>query len=568
MMEDEEDLWKTVKKYLFRKPTKEQLELKAKKAAIFRQQQIEQFETNQTWNFVYGLQKPKKSKEMKQLTNVTYRNIWMEPNFLYNQIVELNPDERFHDVSQYALQWQPPGSEFRLMIPLTDKQIQADAIKRLRFMTERQRSKVIFYFTPIKGDMELFAPRIHKSATESFHDRASVLKKLCEKYMQGVISVSDLHGILEAGYETWKMALYNVLDAEEQQFHRYLLKPPPKLIKKSLERQYLDDEITLQQYDDTKHPIRKAKKDEEALSYPRPYLLGKCVICQNEATGLIKCIDCNNLVCIECIQRVFLAEETSEGSFLLLHRKYCIKFGNLPKISVEIAAEPSYLHLLRTTGIQNTNAHLEHLKTAKRTLDANDFDEIEETLTGQKSRNTFLLGEWDEEEEKGDGNEEDDDSLFSSITLQLQQEIQSLLHIIEKCAGKIDSCLGTLREYQAVLDNPRRSQHLQERVLRLKNEKIEKISHTKAKIAQVRRRLKKYRQDTELQMQLQSKPMQLGSYPELLKSFEELEEKEGVLDRFIESKSLQEFHENELRLEEMKQAKAKSDLLMQYALKR
>jgi hypothetical protein len=552
MEDDEEDLWKTVKKYLFRKPTKEQLALKAKKAAIFRQQQIEQFETNQTWNFVYGLEKPKKLKETKQLTNVTYRNIWMENNFLYNQIVELNPDERFHDVSQYALQWQPPGSEFRLMIPLTDKQIQADAIKRLRFMTESQRSKIIFYFTPIKGDMELYAPRIHKSASESFHDRASVLKKLCEKYMQGVISVSDLHGILEAGFDTWKMALYNVLDAEEQQFHRYLMKPPPKLIKKSLERQYLDDEITLQQYDDSKHPIRKAKKDEEALSYPRPYTTGKCVICQNEATGLIKCIDCDNLVCIDCIQRVFLAEETSEGSFLLLHRKYCIKFGNLPKISKEIAAEPSYLHLLRTTGIQQANAHLENLKASKRTLDANDFDEIAETLTGvsQKSRNTLLM---EDDEEKDGDDENDGDSLFTTATLQLQQEIEYLIHIIEKCGDKIDSCLSSLKEYQAVLDNPRRSQHLQERVLRLKNEKIEKIGHTKEKIQQVRRRVKKY----------QNKHCK--NYPDLLKSFGELEEKEGVMDRLIESKSLSEFHENEQKLEEMKELKAKSDLLLQYS---
>lgn len=552
--EEEDSLWKTLKGYLFRKPTREQLELKAKKIAIFRQQQIEQFETNQVWNFVYGLEKPKNLKaEMKQLTNITYRNIWMEDNFLYRQIVELNPMERFHDVSQYALQWQPPGSEFRLMIPLNDKQIQVDAIKRLRFMTERQRSKIIFYLTPIRGDMELYAPRIHKSASESFHDRASVLKKLCEKYMQGVISVSDLHGILEAGYDTWKMALYNVLDAEEQQFHRYLLKPPPKLIKKSLERQYLDDEITLQQYDDSKHPIRKAKKDEEALPYPRPYTTGKCIICQDEVTGLIKCIDCDNLVCIDCIQRIFLAEETSEGSFLLLHRKYCIKFGNLPKISLEIAAEPSYLHILRTTGIQKTNEHLDHLKASKRTLDDNDYDEIAETLTGvsQKSRSTFLI-EGDEEKDDDD----DSDSLFTTVTLQLQKEIEHLIYIIEKCGSKIDVCLSTLKEYQAVLDNPRRSQHLQERILRLKIEKIERIGRTKEKILQVRKKIKKY----------QNKDC--GNYSDLLKSFAVLEEKEGVIDRFIASKSLLEFHENEQKLEEMKELKGKSDLLLQYSLRR
>jgi hypothetical protein len=552
----EDDVWKSIKKFLFRKPTKAELEARAKKIAIFRQQKIEQFEINQTWNFVYGLQKPKRSADVKQLKDITYRNIWMEQNYLFNQIVALNPQERFHDISQYALQWQPPGSEFRLMIPLTDQSIQVEAIKRLRFMTKRQIAKIIFYLTPIKGDMPLYAPNIHKSASESFHDRASVLKKLCEKYLLGVITVSDLHGILEAGLDTWKMALYNILDAEEQQFHRYLLKPPPKLIKKSLERQYLDEDISLQQYDDAKHPIRKAKKDEEALSYPRPYSTGLCIVCRNEVTGLIKCIDCMNLVCIDCIQRVFLDPETSQGSFLLLHRKYCIQFGNLPKIGLDTVPEPSYLHLLRTTGIRTTQVYLEDLKASKRTLDATDLDEIAETMTGISQKSRLPQGYVDDEgKQEGD---DDEDSLATATTFHLLSEIRHLVRVIDKSLSKIDSCLITLKEYQAVLDNPRRSQHLQERVARLKEERVSKISATRDKIKRVRQRSQKY----------QDHSRGSNEYSDLLKRLSEVTEKEGELDRFLEAKTLEEFHEGERKLEEARDAKAKSDLLFQYALRR
>jgi hypothetical protein len=404
--------------------------------------------------------------------------------------------------------------------------------------------------------MALYAPNIHQSAYESFHDRASVLRKLCEKYLLGVIAVSDLHGILEAGLDTWKMALYNILDAEEQQFHRYLLKPPPKLIKKSLERQYLDEEISLQQYDDAKHPIRKAKKDEEALTYPRPYSTGPCIVCRNEVTGLIKCIDCTNLVCIDCIQRVFLETETSEGSFLLLHRKYCIQFGNLPKICLDTVPEPSYLHLLRTTGIQSTQAYLEELKASKITLDANDFDEIAETMTGFSQKSRLPKG-FDEEEKQDDG-DDDDDTLTTAATFQMQSEIRHLIHIIDKSMDKMDACLATLKEYQAILDNPRRSQHLQERVSRLKEERVAKISGTRERIKRVRQRSLRYQQHSRSS----------NEYSDLLKRLSEITEREGVLDRFLAAKNLEEFHEGEKRVEEAREAKAKSDLLFQYTLRR
>ena len=74
--------------------------------AIKRQKALEKKEIKQTWNFVYGdIQKVKK-KDIHTITDVTLRKIWMENLFLYNTIVSMNPDERFHSSDKYILEWQ------------------------------------------------------------------------------------------------------------------------------------------------------------------------------------------------------------------------------------------------------------------------------------------------------------------------------------------------------------------------------------------------------------------------------------------------------------------------------
>ena len=109
-----------------------------------------------------------------------------------------------------------------------------------------------------------------------------------------------------------------------------------KVSVKTIEKQYLDEEISLQQYEELKFPDRQLKKIEESLQYPRPYLRGVCVICQNHTTGIVKCMHCKNLVCPDCIQSVFLHKESSQGSFLIMHRRFCSKFGRAPVMKTQV----------------------------------------------------------------------------------------------------------------------------------------------------------------------------------------------------------------------------------------
>lgn len=506
------------------KKDKERAEKLEKKLIILKQKQIEQFEVNQTWYFVYGTEKPKKRKDRLEIKDLTYRNIWMEKNFIYNQIVALNPRERFHSVETYALQWQPPNSVFRLLIPLDNRQIQADSLKKMQSLLPKQRERIVFYFAPIRADIELFAPRVHPSASESFHDRSSVLRKLCEKYMNSAVTLEDLGDILEAGYSTWQIALFNLLTEEEQQFHRYLLKPPPKVVKKSLERQYLDDEINLQQYDDLTFPIRKAKKDEEMMDYPRPYTYGPCIVCKEPNSALVKCLHCTNIVCIPCIQRVFLDSETSEGSFLLLHRRYCTQFGSFPQISVEVIPEPAYLRELRRTGKLASNDHIRSVAQARVTVEEEDHGR-----------------EWQAGET--DVVSSDDDSLFGDE--EKDDDMPKILHLtraLDNCTHKIQHSLPLLMEYQEVIDNPRRSSHLRERMQRMKEERVARLARVQEKIPIVKKALAKYM-----------------TVDAVIESYKLVDMEEGRLNLFLESESLESFKTAEAKLKEVAELKRQAE---------
>ena len=456
-----------------------------KKLTILKQRKIEQFETNQSWHVVFGKQKSA-MKLLPKFIDMTYRNIWMEENYIYNQAVKLNPSEILHKPAEYALEWQPPDSTFRVTIHLDDQKAQADTLRRISFYPKPLQQAITFYFTTVSKNMDLFGEKVHPSATESYHDRPSVLRKLCEKYMKGILSLEDLNLILEAGYSTWKIALYNLLDEEEQSYHHYLQEPPPKVMKKSLERQYLDDNIDLQQYEDLKFPIRKAKRDEEAMSYPRPYHHGKCIICKAPHVAIVKCLHCSNVACPSCIHRVFLDEKTSEGSFLLLHRRYCVRLGAYPIITPAVEPEPGYLRELRLTGL----------------LAAEGRHHARQVTLSEEERRKMLeeeaLRKKNDPDSDSDSDEEPEEMVEPVVEEKTQEEIDNeplimkFLIILESCAKKMENGVPEIKKMHQVLDNPGRGVTVRERIQRMKDEKVQKLERTMKKVEKCRKKLQPF----------------------------------------------------------------------------
>ena len=95
---------------LGKKLTKEE---KAVQDVCKRQSDLEKLEIREDWRFVFGEEPPKKKKDVFTIKGVTLRQIWMEPNFLYDAIKNKNPIECYHPTNRYYLQWLPPGSAAR-----------------------------------------------------------------------------------------------------------------------------------------------------------------------------------------------------------------------------------------------------------------------------------------------------------------------------------------------------------------------------------------------------------------------------------------------------------------------
>jgi hypothetical protein len=508
-----------------------------KKMIILKQKQIEQFETKQNWNIIFGKEKQSsiKNKHLPKFTNVTYRNIWMEENFLYDQAVRLNPAEVLHPSKEYTLEWQPPDSAFRVMVKLDDQKAQADTLRRISFYPKPLQNNIIFYFTTLSKNMDLFGEKVHPSASESYHDRPSVLRKLCEKYMVGVMRLEDLNLILEAGYSTWKIALYNLLDEEEQSYHQYLQKPPAKVFKKSLERQYLDDNIDLQQYEDLKFPVRKAKKDEEALPYPRPYTYGTCIMCKEENCAIVKCLHCSNVACPSCIVKTFLNEETSEGSFLLLHRRYCVRLGAFPVITPAVEPEPGYLRELRRTGLLAADARHREMNMSE--------DERQQLLEDERRRREAALDD-DDDQSSEESEQPEEEVVKTQAEIDNEPIILSFLTILESCSKKMQSAVPEIKKMHQVIDNPGRGETVRARIQRIKDEKVVKLERTLKKVEKCRKKLKKF-----------------DNLERVAEPLEESAKHEEVLRRVLSVSTWAEYEEIEKKLQQQEEARKAASLM-------
>jgi hypothetical protein len=371
-------------------------ELEEREKILERQRRLEDIDVSpQTWNFVFGDETPKTFQDVYEIKDVTPRNIWMEDNFIVNQIKAYRPDETFHSIDTYTLKWQPPKSPFRLLIPLNDLQLLENVAIQMANAGEEARSKVLFYFSPTDPLVPLFAPHVSPFALLSYRTKAAVLTKLCDHYLDAKMSLEDFTNTLLADYTVWKRAAFNMMAEDEQPYHRYLLDVPvPKVNLKKMAKKYHNDEISLAEYIDYKYPDRKKQRDVEGLDYPRPYHTADCVICHRVDCATIKCQNCPNMVCKECIATSFLEPSTKVGSFLHMHRLFCMKRGVAIDRLVSVVADAAYLVRLKQTGRLHTFATLQAEAAERERLLFQDTDDVEDDgYDSEEERRKRLLAD-------------------------------------------------------------------------------------------------------------------------------------------------------------------------------
>lgn len=460
------------------KPSKEQIKakklMKERNEAIQRQRFYELYELRQDWNFVFGDEDPKLMKEVYKIKDVTPRVVWMDDFYIFKQIMSTRPDELFHDQSEYALKWIPPGCNFKVMIPFDNPIMMESAIISVSKVLPQDRMKLLFYFAPRNSNQTMFRQHVHPASLVSYHHRPEVLNKLCAQFLEDRMGIEEFRQTIGSHYEVWKRAMYNMLPEDEQVYHTYLTEVPEEIggPARNFENEYLNGFIALQEYHDLKYPERKKKKDAEAKVYPLPYGTGYCIICGNHETGIIKCHICDNHLCTSCVREKFHDEETKAGSYLLVHRLFCLSLAPLNKISLVPREAPGYLRELRTTGqakaLELLEAHSKALEEANKTDEEEEESEDEEER--RYNEEMRLLREKKEYEKMMKENPPD-----------LQHLSKVYAHKVGK---KFTKMKKSIMDLQARIDDrpPKEKDEFKDRLVRLKMEAVEKmrdsIQHT------------------------------------------------------------------------------------------
>ena len=392
---------------------------------------------------------------------------------------------------------QPYGSPFQQMIPLHDPKVQEDSIRQVFAFSKFRQKRILFYFVTVDPLLNLFAPRIHPSSLVSYRTIPEVLVKLCEYYKNGTLTLTDFSFTIACDHNVWRKVLFNLLTEEERVYHTYLTSEKPGEIR-SLEKLYMQNEISLELYNDLKFPERKLKREEEMSIYPKPYITGNCIICHNN-NAIIKCQSCTNLVCISCIVTYFSdkddendSKNSAEGSFFTLHRRHCMKFGKRPIPNISIATEPAYLRELRITGVQSIVGLLPNTEDDKESVGT----EEDEFKNGD-----FLNEEEDEQDmmiriennQKSKLNENRITDLFHVNTSQMeeignqqdQQQQEKNLMKLRKEYDKLMKSYETQRriilKYQKTLEESGHNEFYQQRVQKFKEESLNKMKNLKEK---------------------------------------------------------------------------------------
>lgn len=340
-----------------------------RQAALRRQREVDQSEGRQTWHFVYGIhdladRSVELDIEIYPITGVTPRNLWMESEFIFSQIRLTMPGESFHPADTYCLAWTAPLSRYMCRIPLTSIEQQEEVYYKIAAMHPRARRKLIFCFFPLHSSTPMFAPPIHPAILVSFRTKTEVFNKLCDLYVTGNIQLDELSSILANGIHLWRKVVYRNLPADWRAHHEYLnvaLVKPSKVDADNVASHYLDGNVPLNVFTDLTYAERARKRAVEALPYPRPYEAVPCLVCA-APQGIIKCKDCENKLCTACVERMFNDDDdegrAEAGSFLAVHRYYCMKRTRLARFCVPVAPAPAYLLELRVSSRQVAAARL------------------------------------------------------------------------------------------------------------------------------------------------------------------------------------------------------------------
>ena len=302
-------------------------------------------------NWVVVIPKPGEKRRQRKLIYVppiTWQEL-VEDRFgtvLHSKLDGLGEKQlggRLFEASHYYLQYKLPDSPFTVNVRIDNPKEVKRAYREFELIPAKQLADLA------KHDMCKIVPRDPKAPPFNTEPKRLVKGKLVNttamtnwlaaQYLNGRVDTKVFDKCMEMRPVDLRKEVFAHIPAYEQPDHAYLDRPR-KEKKIPPEELYRMGQMTLAEYADYKAPHRKEEREKRKLSYPRPERTYECIICHVDRAQ-IKCMECDNRACSECVKAHFIDVPDKEA-FLLLHHMYCLRFGR-PSRAFQRARAPRKL---------------------------------------------------------------------------------------------------------------------------------------------------------------------------------------------------------------------------------
>lgn len=286
----------------------------------------------QNWRIAFG-QNDVISNKFKVLQGITKDSILADRSggYVHSRLQDLVAPKHLFGRGYYSLEYRLPAAPFTICVEADNVDQLSRAYDQFATLPKKQRKRLVLKLIPRHPGEEapIFDERPPKTVKSKRLDtRAAMTRYLVDLYTNDKLPLAKLDACMKLGMSELRSEIYTILPDHEKRDHDYLEYggQTAKVKRKSLEQRYMHDEINLEEYADLKDPERKARRDRERHDYPLPGPIHKCVICQQPGSTNIKCMECSNRACRNCIISKFV-DRLEERAFVNFHHIYCLKLG-------------------------------------------------------------------------------------------------------------------------------------------------------------------------------------------------------------------------------------------------
>ena len=283
----------------------------------------------QNWRVSFGTAKPKR-KRTKVVMGLTKEAIEADRTgaYLHERLLEVIAPQNLFEPSYYYVEYRMPEAPFTVRVEIDRVDQVIRAYKEFDTIPKKIQRRLILKVIPRNPDPDtpVFDDRPPKTVKTQLKTRAAMTRYLVDLYTKDKFSLKELGECMTHKMPDLKGVVHDQIPAFEKKEHNYLIAAKDKNKRLSLEQRYMNNEIDLLTYGDLRDPERKEKRLHDTAVYPLPENMYTCVVCAKVEAANIKCMECNNRACRDCMYSKFI-NCPDDRAFVLLHHIYCLKLG-------------------------------------------------------------------------------------------------------------------------------------------------------------------------------------------------------------------------------------------------